>query len=259
MSRHGRSGWFGLVSVLRLMRLLGLDSASAGAGRSLLHRQWCSALKPRCCPTSKIPPACENQSPSLEPRFIISRGPEVIMWRLTRELIWQKFKTKTLKPLLQWLLRNICELFRLFTLLPLSWILEFPSFSSIYINIDRWKTGKTLIQSLFRCSNTYPCQWVSQSVIDSFRFLRYLSHLPSLRACFSEKSFLFWLLCLAAYNFEVSNIGRRSIWELFPVKLQNWDGVHLIHPPLSTILRSILITHFCSLQQCKAFNSWGWF
>ena len=39
MSRHGRSGWFGLVSVLRLMRLLGLDSASAGAGRSLLHRQ----------------------------------------------------------------------------------------------------------------------------------------------------------------------------------------------------------------------------
>ena len=129
-------------------------------------------------------------------------------------------------------------------------ISAFHSFTFVLdLGLSQWEN---VDPKIFRCGNTYPCQWVSQSVIDSFRFLRYLSHLPSLRACFSEKSFLFWLLCLAAYNFEVSNIGRRSIWELFPVKLQNWDGVHLIHPPLSTILRSILITHFCSLQQCKA-------
>ena len=37
-----------------------------------------------------------------------------------------------------------------------------------------------------QCYLVYPCEWVGQSVSqcsDSFRFWRYLSHLPSLRAC----------------------------------------------------------------------------
>ena len=143
----------------------------------LLHRQWCSALlQPRRCSCLQHLSISLSFHPTNQIYLLFKVWH--VMCHHHSDLLGKDLsenyerERKYLIALVPFKYLSIVSVFFIF--LPLSWILDFTSLSSI---VGWW------------------------SKVFLIKFFKHLTLLEN------------FLLCIAAYNFEVSNIGRRSIWE----------------------------------------------